>query len=269
MMKKTIFAAIFSLCSLAVVAPASAQHRTTVVLRSGERLTGELVDYGARGFSMRINGANRDIAAADVANIEFSGRQLTANEQAKANAGQPFVVLNDGQVIDGRLYDIGGTSPLRITVDTNSGQRDFNSSDVSVISLARTRDAAAATGGQTAQAPPAGALIVAGNQQWTPTNITVRSGETLRFQTTGEVRFTGDPNDRAQAAGAFSQKYVPGGPLPSVYAGALIGRINRGRPFAIGDQSAVRMPAGGALYLGINDDNISDNSGQFQVVISR
>lgn len=269
MMKKTIFAVMFSLCSLAVVAPASAQHRTTVVLRSGERLTGELIDYGARGFSMRINGANRDIAAADVANIEFSGRPLTANERARANTGQPFVVLNDGQLIEGRLYDIGGTSPLRITIDTNSGQRDFNSSDVSVISLARTLDAVATSGPPPAQAPPAGALIVAGNQRWTPTNITVRSGETLRFRTTGEVRLSGDPNDRAQAAGSFSQKYAPGGPLPSVYAGALIGRINRGRPFAIGDQPAVRMPAGGTLDLGINDDNVSDNSGQFQVVISR
>lgn len=269
MLKKTIFGVIFSLCSLAVLAPLSAQHWATVVLRNGERLTGELVDYGARGFSMRINGQNRDIAAHDVATIELSGRQMTASEQAKANAGQPFVVLNNGQVIDGSLYDIGGTSPLRITVDTSSGRRDFNSSDVSLISLSRMHDAVATSGVQAAQAVPAGALIVPGNQQWTPTNITVKSGETLRFQTTGEVRFTGDPNDRAQAAGSFAQKYVPSAPVPAAYAGALIGRVNNGRPFAIGDQSSVRMPASGTLFLGINDDNVSDNSGQFQVVISR
>ena len=58
---------------------------------------------------------------------------------------------------------------------------------------------------------------------------------------------------------------VPAG----AFAGALIGRINSGAPFAIGNQETVRMPASGTLYLGINDDNVSDNSGHFQVVISR
>jgi len=56
--------------------------------------------------------------------------------------------------------------------------------------------------------------------------------------------------------------------LPAALAGALIGRIDNGQPFGIGDQTSVRMPASGILYLGVNDDNVSDNSGQFQVVVS-
>ena len=48
----------------------------------------------------------------------------------------------------------------------------------------------------------------------------------------------------------------------------LIGRIDSGLPFGIGDQSSITVPATGLLYLGTNDDNVSDNSGQFQVVIS-
>ena len=37
----------------------------------------------------------------------------------------------------------------------------------------------------------------------------------------------------------------------------------------IGNQTTITVPASGLLYLGTNDDNVSDNSGQFQVVISR
>ena len=45
-------------------------------------------------------------------------------------------------------------------------------------------------------------------------------------------------------------------------------RIDNGLPFGIGDQSTITVPASGLLYLGTNDDNVGDNSGQFQVVIS-
>jgi hypothetical protein len=115
---------------------------------------------------------------------------------------------------------------------------------------------------------PTGSLIVPGNRQWTPTNIRVAQGDTLRFQVNGEVSFTANANDGAGASGT-PRKYVSGAPLPAVFAGALIGRIDNGRPFAIGDLASVKMPANGMLYLGVNDDNVSDNGGQFQVVISR
>lgn len=119
------------------------------------------------------------------------------------------------------------------------------------------------------QLPSALTIAVPGNRQWTATNIRVNEGDTVRFQTTGEVRFMGTAEGRAGAAGSIGQKYVPGAPLPRAFAGALIGRIDNGLPFGIGDQTSLRMPATGTLYLGINDDNVSDNTGQFQVEISR
>jgi hypothetical protein len=63
---------------------------------------------------------------------------------------------------------------------------------------------------------------------------------------------------------------VPRAPIQTANAGALIARIGTGAPFAIGNQTTVRMPPnGGLLFLGINDDNVGDNSGEFQVTISR
>jgi hypothetical protein len=110
-------------------------------------------------------------------------------------------------------------------------------------------------------------LTVPANRQWTATNMRVTQGETIRFQVTGEIHFTA--SDVAISAGSMAQKLVAGAPIPSAFAGALIGRIDNGQPFGIGNLTSVRMPASGTLYLGINDDNLSDNSGQFQAVLSR
>ncbi len=111
-------------------------------------------------------------------------------------------------------------------------------------------------------------LIVPANRQWTPTNIRVNQGDMCWFQATGEIRFSPNSNDRAGSSGSPDHKYVSGAPLPREFAGALIGRIDNGQPFGIGNQTSLRMPASGILYLGVNDDIMSDNSGQFGVVVS-
>ena len=113
-----------------------------------------------------------------------------------------------------------------------------------------------------------GTFAVAANRQWTPTGIRVNQGDVLRFSSSGEIHFTGNPADRAGVAGSPDHKFVGGSPLPNALAGALIGRIDNGLPFGIGDQTTITVPASGLLYLGTNDDNVNDNSGQFQVVIS-
>ena len=49
---------------------------------------------------------------------------------------------------------------------------------------------------------------------------------------------------------------------------ALIGRVNNGPPFGIGDQASFPAPGNGILYLTVNDDERSDNSGEFGVTVS-
>lgn len=50
----------------------------------------------------------------------------------------------------------------------------------------------------------------------------------------------------------------------------MIGKIGNtsGDYFFIGDErGAIRMRASGRLYLGVNDDFLADNSGNFRVVV--
>jgi hypothetical protein len=58
-------------------------------------------------------------------------------------------------------------------------------------------------------------------------------------------------------------------PMPNIPVGAMVGRIGTSAPFGIGNLASVQMPASGQLFLGINDDHVADNSGQYNVTLSR
>lgn len=265
MWKRTILA--LTVAALGMPGVAAAQENATLILRSGERIQGQLLDHGGVGFTMRVNGQERRIPTNDVAVVDFSGGNMSHADWAKATAGNHVIWLKNGQTITGQFYDIGGTTPLRITVKTDGGERDFSSSEVTRIVLAPLNSGAAvATAGNV---PEGQGIAVPGNRLWTATGLTVRRGEVVRFNTTGEIQLSAEAGDVAQSTGARSQRYAPGSPLPQHFAGALIGRIGNGEPFAIGDQTSIPMPASGQLFLGINDDSLGDNQGGFRVQITR
>jgi len=268
MMKRILLAAV-AIVMLASVA--SAQEAATIVLRSGERISGQLIDHGGVGFTISVGGTNRTIPTGEVALVEFAGGgspTLSNDMAARLNNGQHVILLRSGQAIVGNFADIGGTTPLRVSIDTDSGRRDLTSSEVARIHLAPV--GAGTTGAQPVAPGGPGNVTVVANQMWTPTGITVRRGEVLVFNTTGEIQLSGDPNDKAQVLGALGQRRPgPGAPLPSEFAGALVGRVGNGGPFTVGNGTPVTMPEAGQLFLGINDDAVGDNSGQFNVSIQR
>jgi hypothetical protein len=257
---------VCGLC-LAVSLPAWAQEPATLVLRSGERISGELVDHGGVGFTMRVNGANRQVPTGEVAVVEFAGGDLTAEQRAKVQAGQPIVVLRSGQVIDGRLADISGTRPLKIIVDTPSGQRDFASNDVARVYYAVPGGAAVATTGQAAPAAGSQTVNVDAKQPWTDAGMAVRRGDRVAFTATGDIDIMSGAGMSAGPAGTTA---VSAGryPVQGAPAGALIGRIGNGRPFLIGSNTQpITMTDNGRLFVGVNDNAFDDNSGSFSVSI--
>lgn len=267
MFKRTILA--LSVAALSMTSVALAQENATLLMRSGETISGQLIDMGGVGFTIRVNGQERQIPTNDVAVIDFTGNPADT-DWSKVSAGQQMVVLRNGQTIDGSLYDISGTTPLKITVRTSSGEREFSSSEIGRIVLAMPTNVVATSGTTTAAAVPAGAgIAVLANQGWTATGLTVRKGEVLTFNTNGQVQLSTDANDMAGSAGSSAGRYAVGSPLPRALAGALIGRIGNGQPFAIGNQTSIQVPAAGQLFLGINDDNLNDNQGGFRVDITR
>jgi hypothetical protein len=108
---------------------------------------------------------------------------------------------------------------------------------------------------------------VAAREQWSDTGIDVRAGQQIYFSAEGETRW--GPNRRDSAAGERNSPTNAGRPLPDRPAAALIGRIGeRDEFFFIGGEAGpFRARASGRLYLGINDDVLTDNSGTLRVIV--
>jgi hypothetical protein len=244
-----------------------AQENATLVLRSGEKVAGQLVDMGGVGFTVRVNGQERQIATNDVSVIDFTGNGDVS--EGDLNRGQALWLRN-GQTVDGQLYDIAGTSPLKITLKTSSGDREFASSEVGRIVLSRPSSSVATSGSSSTTGIPEGTgIAVPGNAAWTPTGQTVRRGDRLSFSATGEVRLSTDASDVANANGSRAGRKSAGAPVPDAAAGALIARVGNSAPFPIGENQTVTMPANGQLFLGINDDHVGDNQGGYRVTLQR
>jgi len=266
----TLFGA--GLLSLVISGTVHAQEVATLVLQNGERPSGELVDLNASGFTLKIAGQDTQFAKSNVKAIEFVVGPLAPDAQAKVNAGQSVVILRSGQVVDGQLSDIGGTHPLRFTFNTSGGPRDFTSNDIYQVYLGGGAPQSVGTSGQAvaapAPAPAAGAIAVPGNQPWTNTNIVVAPGDRVQFSASGEISVG---TNLPSGVGGNPAATLPTGKYAVANApvGALIGRVGNGRPFLIGGNTqTVSMPTGGALMLGVNDDNFGDNSGAFSVTVT-
>jgi hypothetical protein len=270
--------------SLGLASYASADERVTAMLRGGERVTGRF-DGIANGL-VHIDVSDTDerkIPVGDVALIDLVGgaQGLPETELSQARGDDHVLFPKNGAPIKGRLVTIEGSErdknnpqPTTVVFRSASGEeRRLRLSEVGRLYMGRYPGAAPAD--STAAAPatnaPAqnGQVTVAANQQWVSTGITVVRGQQVSFNSSGEVQLSPDANDAATTAGSKTGRRLTGGPLPGQLAGALIGRVGNGQPFGIGNQAGpLPMPAAGMLYLGVNDDNVGDNSGAFNVTVT-
>lgn len=270
-MKRLISMVGGSLMVAALVVPADAQVGANFVLRSGERVSGNLVDMGSSGLEVAVSGQTRRWSIGEVAVVDFTGGSTFPSNEVDQAGGEHLLVLRDGQILRGTLYDVGGTSPLRITFSTGGTNRDFTSNDVARIYFGKpgaTTVASSAGTTTSGLAPASGRVRVPASAGWVNTGLQVSQGQTLLFNSTGEVRLSTSNEDVAGPAGSRQGRHAGGSPVPSVLAGALIGRIGNGAPFAIGNQTSISAPATGMLWLAVNDDGFGDNAGEFGVDIT-
>jgi hypothetical protein len=254
-----------------------AQHAARVTLKSGQVLSGDLVDLGGVGFTVRVNGEQRTIPTAEVALLDFGDGALTVPQAARTlETGSSLVVFRSGDTLVGEFYDVSGTQPLRLTFRTATGERVFPASDIRAVYLTKT-DAGIATNAASTSAVggPTRTIVVSSRTAWTATGITVAQGQTLGFTATGEITFS-PQNHKATPAGSVDRLFDTRAPLPTAPQGALVARVgaanarvaNVGRAILIGGQSSVVMPTAGQLFLGVNDSGLNDNRGDFTVVVS-
>ncbi len=115
-------------------------------------------------------------------------------------------------------------------------------------------------------------IDVPGNQpRGIDTGIDLRAGDQVTITATGNVTAGRRAGVVSADGGRVSGGAVFGAttyPVPTAGVGALIGYIlqtngQMSQPFLIGGQSTFTAPVDGRLYLLVNDDNYTDNSGSF------
>jgi hypothetical protein len=111
-------------------------------------------------------------------------------------------------------------------------------------------------------------VIVKAAERWNSTGVFVREGDVVRIESAGTVQLSADAADTSSPGGAGSGRRASSAPLPDRPAGGLIGRIGNGRPFFVGADPTLRANATGQLYLGVNDDHVADNRGEFRVKVA-
>lgn len=182
------------------------------------------------------------------------------------------LVLRDGSRVQGELIAVrNGTIEFEERRSYGGGRTlRFDRDEVVRIEFEHTRQNTTGFSGNNAR--PSGMrerqVIVSADVAWVDTGIDVRSGQTVYFEATGQARWGRDRRDGP--AGERNSPPNPGRPMPNRNAAALIGKIGEDSTdlFFVGDDTGpVRVRGNGRLLLGINDDVLTDNSGNFRVVV--
>jgi Ca2+-binding EF-hand superfamily protein len=112
-------------------------------------------------------------------------------------------------------------------------------------------------------------VIVSAQRAWADTGIDLQPGDIVTITATGRVNYSAARDAVAEPGGAAGRAATAAAPMPHMDIGTLIARIGNSEPFVVGaNLDSLRAPRAGRLFLGVNDDVLTDNSGQFQASIT-
>jgi hypothetical protein len=279
------FISTVALVACAGVYALAATERATFILTNGERKSGTIVFHGGSHENLiagdlnlgQDNAKDLTFPMDQVAVIDFVGGRPAREEISTVPASGHFLVMRDGNSQPGTFVNMIGGDTLLWRNQSGTEQR-FPLRDVRRIYLnpdsARTAFRfrgtganAVGTAGQTVLAP--GAVAVQANQPWTDTGVDVKVGDLVRFQASGQVAF-GQGETQIAGADGKGDTRSPNYPVPAMPVGGVIAKVGNMAPFPIGsNQQPIRMPASGRLMLGVNDNEVGDNSGFFSVVVTK
>jgi hypothetical protein len=111
-------------------------------------------------------------------------------------------------------------------------------------------------------------VVVSADVPYVDSGLDVTDGQRVFFRAVGQVTWGRGRKDGPE--GEKNSPFNPGRPIPNRPGASLIGKVGeRSRdPFFIGDErGAIRIRGNGRLFLGINDDNLRDNTGNWRVTV--
>jgi hypothetical protein len=110
-------------------------------------------------------------------------------------------------------------------------------------------------------------ITLSAEQKWLDTGIEVKIGQEILFSASGSIFI--DKDTQVYQNGELTLNWKNKKSIPNQPTGAIIAKVgDKGVPFYVGDnKTPFHITRKGNLYIGINDFDFSDNSGEFIVTV--
>jgi serine/threonine protein kinase len=184
----------------------------------------------------------------------------------------------------GRAYETA-TGPVRnlneaIRLYQQAAAAGSREAEARLAELPAASSRPAPKGSSLIEAPRAGStrVRIPANARWTDTGVDVRHGQRLRVTASGVIGVSADgrippksPGGLAPNCAAAESVYRVAAetfPAPQLPCWSLIGRVGGGAVFEVGANTVFQPMGAGRLFLGVNDGEVSDNSGYWTVTVS-
>jgi len=237
--------------ALGLTVPALAD---TIRLKDGSVIHGQVVGFKDQQFTILVGGGSRGrrstitVYMEDVESIEFDSGTVTpgVNDSTNTSAVTP------------PLSQPTNTQPSYNPPPTAGTPVSANAQFFQVNARVR--------GDDKVQSVVNGQTVLTPNNGWTNTGLVVRRGQRLKISASGRISLGGsrfatpDGLPNVPDTGKLMRNQPTGGLL------AVIGDDNDEFIF-IGRNRDFVAQRDGVLFLGVNEGNLSDNSGAFDVVI--
>ena len=297
--KKSTFRSILSFAAIFVLS--FSVLADTIRLKDGSIIKGTIVGFADGRFTVAVGEGTRrrelTLAADEIASIDFDPRSAANNTSARLN--QPAT--------DSKIVPVSTKTPPKVQVTDNTNTAGDNSETAkkppkvtvtdnvkaqppvqtrnNPTSTAVTKPAVKAppsTVGQKnpSQPPPSLATdssgktvsfnvrVLADNTSngWTNSGFVVKKGQRVRITGSGTVSLG---KGHTTSPGGLYDLDDPDKLLKSVPTGALLAVIGDDNNdfLYIGESREFTAGRDGALYLGVNEGNLNDNSGAFDVKV--
>jgi hypothetical protein len=246
-MRKTFRLLLALALAVSTAAPLLAD---TIRLKDGSVIRGQVIGFKDQQFTILIGGnawgrrGQTTVYVEDVESIEFDANSSAANSQEMTAQNNPPAMRPSNQ---NDQSDSINSSP-------NSNPRAIDTTPAS------------------SNAPPTfftikvGVRADAANNGWTNSGLVVRKGQRLRISASGRVslgrgRFSGPGGDRLLTD---SDKL-----MRNEATGALIAVIGDDNDdfILIGPRREFVAQRDGVLFLGVNEGDLADNTGSYDIVI--
>ena len=259
---RKLFSLRFAAAIVVAAALASTAFGDTIRLKNGSIIKGRIVHFKAGFFTVTTGEGTRrremSIAAAEVESIEFTAENAVVARRAPEQRSEPVkrvpnVIVTDPQVAARKppaARETRPVEPVRQKVP-----------DVPVIETRAAGGSAAPVGFDVK------VFADARSNGWTNSGWVLKKGQKVRITAAGKVLL--GSGDRAAEPSGRTDVSDDAKLMKSVPTGALIAVVGDDNDefLWIGNEREFVASRDGALFLGVNEGNLNDNSGNFDVRI--